>query len=307
MRDPSLATFRQPRHALVPQAFTLEAAEQWALKKAWPLSADRFRLRSFWHIDFIIQHVPGERKARYALRVAQSENYGVAHGFSSALKETDHVLALQDTDHALVGEDSREILKDQRFRNDIDRTALIDLVMGHVSAAANDQVILDQTLREKHALRSRLFADEADAILRRKGLDAIKGSKPHVHVIGAMAGTISALINSGYEVTAADLSPDVVGRNLGGVTVGDGTENGRLIRTADLVVITGMTLPNRTLPALIEAAKINNTSTIMWAVTGRNFGEYYTEHGVDCVISDPSPFLFLLPVPFTIGIWRRKN
>ena len=66
-----------------------------------------------------------------------------------------------------------------------------------------------------------------------------------------------------------------------------------------------MTLPNRTLPALIEAAKINNTSTMIWAVTGKNFGHYYTEHGVDCVISDPMPFL-MLPGPASIGIWRRE-
>ena len=211
----------------------------------------------------------------------------------SALRDTDHALALRDTDHALVGEDSREILKDRRYRTDMDRTALIDLVMGQVSAAANDQVILDQKRRDKYALKSRLFADEADVVLRRKGLDAIKGSKPHVLVIGAMAGTHAALIARGFEVTATDMSPDVVGQNLGGVTVCDGTENDRLIEAADLVIITGMTLPNRTLPGLIEAAKINNTSTMIWAVTGRNFGHYYTEHGVDCVISDPSPFLLL--------------
>ena len=45
------------------------------------------------------------------------------------------------------------------------------------------------------------------------------------------------------------MSPDVVGKNLGGVTVRDATENGSLIEAADLAIITGMTLPNRTLPA----------------------------------------------------------
>ena len=39
----------------------------------------------------------------------------------------------------------------------------------------------------------------------------------------------------------------------------------------------GMVLPNRTLPALLQAAKTNNTSTMIWAITGRNFGYYYTE------------------------------
>jgi hypothetical protein len=289
--------FRQPRDALEPRWFALDMAERWALERAWRLSADRFRLTSFWYIDYIRQHVPGERKTRYTMRLAQSENYGTAFGPTSALR---------DTDQAIVGEDCREILKGRRFRDDIDRTALVDLVMGHVSAAADHQVILDQTLWEKYALRSRLFVDEVDLILRRKGFAAIKGSKSVIHVIGATAGIMGALVDRGFQVTATDLCPDVVGETLGGVTVCDETENDRLIKAADLVIITGMTLPNRTLPVLIKSAKTHNTSTVIWAITGRNFGHYFTEHGVDCVISDPSPFL-MLPGPATIGIWRRKS
>ena len=82
------------------------------------------------------------------------------------------------------------------------------------------------------------------------------------------------------------------------------TPTPRGMEQADLAIITGMTLPNRTLPGLIELAKENNTSTIMWAISGRNFGHYYTEHGIDSVISDPSPFL-LLPGPAMVAIWRR--
>jgi hypothetical protein len=284
-----------PETVLKPYAFTLEAAEQWALERASTLPAHRFRLNSLWYIDLIRQHAPGERKSRYAGRLAQSENYGIAFGLTSELR---------DDDRSLVGEDSREILKERRFRDKIDRTALIDLVIEHVSAAPNDRVILDQTFRDKYALRSRLFADEADVVLRRKGSEAIKGSKPRIHVIGATAGMIGGLVSRGFEVTAADESPNVVGQNLGGVTVCDEAENANLIKAADLVIITGMTLPNQTLPTLIAAAKAHNTSTMMWAITGKNFGHYYTEQGVDCVISDPTPFLFL-PGPASIGIWRR--
>jgi len=289
--------FRQPRDALEPRAFALDMAERWALERAWRLSADRFRVTSFWYIDYIRQHVPRERKTRYTVRLAQSENYGIAFGPTSAL---------WDTDQALVGEDSRAILTERRFRDHIDRTALVDLVIGHVSAVADHQMILDQTLRDKYALRARLFGDEAELILQRKGFDAIKGSKWRILVIGATAGIIGALIERGFEVTATDMCPDLVGEKLGGVTVCDETENDSLIKAADLVIITGMTLPNGTLPVLIKEAKTHNTSTMIWAITGRNFGHYFTEHGVDCVISDPSPFL-MLPGPTTIGIWRRKT
>jgi Putative heavy-metal chelation len=292
----SLTTFRQPRNALNPRALVLETAEQWALEEAWRLPADRFRLTSFWHIDYVRQHVPGERKTRYTMRLAQADDYGIACGSSSVVR---------GDDSALVGEDSREVLEEARFCDNIDRTALIDLVIGQVSTPANHRVSLDQTLRDKYVVRSRLFADEAEIVLRRKGLDAIKGSKPRILVIGATAGIIGALVNRGFEVTATDVAPDVIGQKLGEVTISDETENGRLIEAADLAIITGMTLPNQTLPNLIAAAKAHNTSTMIWAITGKNFGHYYTEQGVDCVISDPCPFL-LLPGPASIGIWRRE-
>src|SRR5215475_9076102 len=94
--DP-LGSFRQPRDALKPSEFTLEAAEQWALERASRLSADRFRLTSLWYLDYVRQHVPGERKTRYTMRLAQAENYGIACCLVPPLRDTDH-------DHALVGE-----------------------------------------------------------------------------------------------------------------------------------------------------------------------------------------------------------
>jgi hypothetical protein len=67
-------------------------------------------------------------------------------------------------------------------------------------------------------------------VLRRKGLDATKEVKPHVHVVRATAGMIGALVTRGFKVTATDMSPDVVGQNLGGVTICDEAENVRLIK-----------------------------------------------------------------------------
>jgi Putative heavy-metal chelation len=301
----SRGTIDQPAAALEPKAFAVEAAEHWVLQEAAGLPADLFRLTSFWYIDFIIQHLPTDRKTRYIARLAQAENYGVAFTLASAFAESDGQLALQENDHALVGVDSRTILKDRRYRSDMDRTALIDAVADHLSSSPTHEVVVDQKRSDKYAVKSRVFADETELVLRRKGPHAIKGSKPHVHVIGAMAGTHAALLARGFEVTAADMSPDVIGQNLGGVTVRDGTQNSKLIETADLVIMTGMTFPNHTLPSLIEAARAGNTSTMIWAVTGRNLGFYYTKHGIDCVISDPAPFLSL-PGPATIGVWRRE-
>ncbi len=290
--------FREPKHALKPSAFSVEAAEKWALKRSWELSEDLFRIRDFWYINLVRQPVVGERKTRYTMKVAQSENYGTAVGLTRVLP---------DPDPELVGKDTRQILQNRLYRDYIDRTTFVDLIMGHVSRRADQQIKLNGAVNAKYVARSRIFADEAGKICRRKGPKNLKGNNPRVLVIGATAGIISALVTRGFDVSATDLWPEAVGKELGGVKILSGkVANARLMKEADLAIMTGMTLANRTLPGLMTLAKKHNTSTMIWAVTGRNFGHYYTEHGADCVISDPSPFL-LLPGPATIGIWRRKK
>jgi hypothetical protein len=286
--------FQQPIDVLNPSAFSIEAAEKWALERVWERPPESFRLTAYFHIDYIVQQVPQERKTRYTARMAKSdENYGLAFGIAPALP---------DLDPDLVGKDVRQILKDRLCRDLIGRTALVDVVMGHVSKPATKQVTLEGSVRDKYFNRARIFAEEAEKIIQRKGC---KGNNARALVIGASSGIIGALINQGFEVSATDLSPAIVGTVLGGVKVCNGrSANVSLMKKADLAIITGMTMPNRTLPGLMKLAQQYNTSTMIWAITGKNFGRYYIEHGVDCVISDLAAF-HLLPGPASIGVWRR--
>lgn len=286
------------RNEMDPTAFSVEAAEKWALARSKTLPEDLFRLTAIWSISFVRQPTLTERKTHYIMRLAQSQNYGLSAALAGRLRKPDA---------ALVGLDARVILKKKLYSSYFDRTALVDLVMGHVSRPADRNIHLDSTFRAKYEARSEIFANEAERVLRRKPLKNGKGTKRGALVIGATAGIIRALAKRGFQVSATDLSPYVLGRRLGGIKVESGQEaNSRRMEESDLAIITGMTLPNRTLPGLIELAKEHNTSTMIWAISGRNFGHYYTEHGVDCVISDPSPFL-LLPGPATMAIWRRKG
>ena len=292
-----MAVFDQPRDALHPPAFSVEAAEKWALERAAKLSEELFRLTSLWSISFVRQPAQEERKTVYVMRLAQSQNYGLSTALS-------HRIGNPSAD--IVGLDTRVILKKKLYSSNLDRTALVDLVMGHVSRSPDRRIDLKGTLSEKYEARSRIFASETKELLKRKCLKDRKG-RPHVLVVGATAGIISALVGVGLHVSATDMSPDILGSRLGGVKVERGQiANAQRIKEADLAIITGMTLPNRTLSSLIQLAKQHNTATIVWAISGRNFGQYYTENGVDCVISDPSPFL-LLPGPATAAIWRRKD
>jgi uncharacterized UPF0146 family protein len=177
--------------------------------------------------------------------------------------------------------------------------------MGHLPQLAVEYVTIDGTVREKYLDRAKIFASEVENIIRRKGSDQLKRAGAHVLVIGATAGIIDALTKHGFQVSATDLSAAVVGTKLAGITIADArVANAELMKKADIAIITGMTLPNRSLPDLVKLAQRYDTSTIIWAITGRHFGRYYTEHGVDCVVSDPSPFL-LLPGPARFAIHRR--
>jgi hypothetical protein len=248
---------------------------------------------AFWTVSFLVQPAPGERRTNYPMRIAQTDNYGTAVGLS----------VLPDPDPELVGQDARQVLASGSCRNPVDRAAVVDAVMSHVSRRADRELMVDGDPYAKYVVRAELFADEASTLLERA---PSKGSRPHVLVVGATTGIIGALVGRGFAVSATDLWPEAVGHELGGVRVQSGsTANARLMQDADLAVITGMTLSNRTLADLMALADQHNTATMIWAVTGHHFGDYYTQHGVDCVISDPSPFL-LLPGPAPMGVWRRK-
>src|SRR5215472_13997660 len=76
-RSPSRAgairrrVLRQPKDALTPAAFSVEAAEQWALHRAAGLDADPFRLLALWSVSFLVQADPSERKTRYTKLIAR--------------------------------------------------------------------------------------------------------------------------------------------------------------------------------------------------------------------------------------------
>jgi len=278
-------------------AFSLEAAEKWALERSENLPDELFRLTAIWYINFVRHPVLGERKTRYTVKLAQAQNYGISMSLSPNLPEPNA---------NLVGQDGRQVLKNGMWGDEIERTALVDLVISYVSRPADQQIRLQGSQHAKYQARSTIFADEVASVLQTKGSKYFKGNKPRVLVIGATAAIIRALLSRGFDVSATDLAPEIIGHELGGVKIQSGEgANEQLIAEADLAVVTGMTLPNGTLPSIVEQAAKYNTSILIWAITGRNFGDYYTENCVDTVISDPSPFLHL-PGAATVAIWRKK-
>jgi hypothetical protein len=197
---------REPRAALKPPAFSIQAAERWALRRSAKAPRSLFRLTDFWYVNFVRQPVPGERKTRYIMKIAVSQNYGASVA---------PMPLSRDPDSDLVGKDAREILRKKLCRNAVDRTAILDLVMGSISRPPDREERLDGTMGSKYVARSRIFADEAEHIIRGKCPNMGKALKARVLVIGATAGIIGALVERGFDVAATDLWPEAVGQREG--------------------------------------------------------------------------------------------
>src|SRR5262249_26799790 len=154
----------------------------------------------------------------------------------------------------------RRILRDRRWKDEADRAAITDLVIGQGSRPAGDRNVLGETLRGKDPPGAGIFCDEATRVLQGPGGEPGKGGRRRVLVVGATAGILHALLGRGLDVCATDLSSDVVGRTLGGVRVLDGrVANARLMKDADLAIVTGISLTNGTMPELMSLAKTHNT------------------------------------------------
>src|SRR5262249_56156629 len=127
-----------------------------------------FRLLALWSVSFVGQADPGERKTRYTMRIAQAEGYGRSGGLGPGLP---------DPDPDLVGQDTRRILRDRRWKDEADRAAITDLVIGQVSRPADDRIVLDETLRRKYTPRAEIFADEATPGLQGPGAEPRKANR----------------------------------------------------------------------------------------------------------------------------------
>ena len=92
---------------MTPPAFSVEAAEMWALKRPQELPADPFRLMAHWYINYDLQPAPNERKTRYTMKIAHTLNYGISADLTPVLPESEP---------DLVGKDVRLILKKRHIQ-----------------------------------------------------------------------------------------------------------------------------------------------------------------------------------------------
>jgi hypothetical protein len=99
----------------------------------------------------------------------------------------------------------------------------------------------------------------------------------------------------------------MIGREIHGVKVEDGYRTNELVGSADLAIVTGMTIATDSLELILEAAHAGGTRLLVFAETGASFGEEYCRTlGVDTVVSEPFPF-YIFQGTSIIEVFRREG
>lgn len=159
--------------------------------------------------------------------------------------------------------------------------------------------VVSGDLAPKAAARARIVAAEVFALL--------PCQETYVHCVGAVGSIIEVLRIGGAHVTVTDLDPQVVGTTLAGVYIEDGRElNDERIDSANLVLVTGMTLANGTFEGLMNRLRQSGKPVVVFAQSAANIFPHLLDCGISTVISEPYPF-YLLPGDSTIDIYRTQS
>jgi uncharacterized protein (DUF4213/DUF364 family) len=179
--------------------------------------------------------------------------------------------------------------------------AILDSLHASHCPAPTTQIQLSGSPITKATERASIVAGEALQLLP-DGLHR----KPKVVNIGAVGNIIVELKSRGFEVSATDLNPNVVGTLLHGVVIQSGEANTHLIQNSDIAVITGMTISNGSIDELLSVARECNTKVVIFAQSGASFARFYLDRGASSVVAEPFPFYIFQGIS-TIGIYRRHR
>ena len=268
----------------------LKILSDWILNATKDLSADDMRIEGSWLLNLNYQPFIGERLFEYDVALVQVKATGAAYSAYDSLKKSDL--------NSLVGNDARKMITDEYTPVNI---ALLDAMFASLSPKADEEFLISGD--DKASQRADIICNEVQNMCRKKQLPEC----PKVVNVGAIGCIIEKLSNQNMIVTASDLDENIIGKELCGVMISDGIHTDKMVAEADLAVITGMTISNGSLPAILEVARKNNTKVMMVSETGSGFGRAYCDlFDIDVVVSEPYPF-YIFKCYSEIKIYRKGN
>jgi len=205
--------------------------------------------------------------------------------------------------HDFLGQDTKKILEEENIECAI-KISILDSMYGSLFPIPQKDIIsksFDGSHSQKNDWRTDIVLHEVERLIG-------KNNASHtfkVLNVGVVASFIKALINAGYDVTGSDFNKTIAEDELTGIRIENGEKTLYLIKDADLVIATGMTIATETLDEIIQECRKHCVKLIVFAETGHSFASYYLNEGVDVFLSEHFPFYSFMG-PSKIDICRKN-
>ena len=148
-------------------------------------------------------------------------------------------------------------------------------------------------------MRAQVIANELHSLAQGLNLENAR-----VLMVGVVGRVMSAMSELGLKVSGVDMDPEVVGKISGGIAVADSSMLSALIPASDIVLITGMTVANSSLDAILHQCSSLGVPVAVYAETGANFAPFYVKWGVASVVSESFP-IYTIPGYSRIAVHRQ--
>lgn len=269
--------------------FMLEKLTEWILSATADMPAEDMRVEGAWLLHLNYQPFVGERLFKYDVALLQVKATGAAYSAYDGIHKSEL--------NAMVGRDAREMLTDRYCPVNI---ALLDAMYGSLFPKPDEEFLISG--EDKAGQRAEIICNEVQNLCNR----GIIPAQPKISNVGAIGCIIGKLNDRGMKVSATDLDPEIIGRELGGVTIVDGAAHTEeMVAESDLAVVTGMTVCNGSLPGILKIARENDTKVLMVAESGAGFGRVYCDlFDIDVAVSEPYPF-YIFRCPSEIRVYRK--
>ena len=253
----------------------LKKLNEWILDATKNLPPEAMRIEGAWLLNLNYQPFVTERLFQYDVAIVQIQATGAAYSAYGSLKQSEL--------SSLVGNDAREMISEEYSPVNI---ALMDAMFASLEPKADEEFLISG--KDKANQRATIIANEVQNMVQ----NGLIPKQAKVVNIGAIGCIIEKLVEAKMQVTASDLDKNLINRELAGINIADGAlHTEQMLAEADLAIITGMTISNGSLPAIIDIAKKNGTKIMMVAETGAGFGRAYCDlFDIDVVVSESYPF-----------------
>lgn len=254
-------------------------------------------IKGIWEINLNFKPSKNERLFTYKVIVVQT-----TYGQGSCYAAPNEPLGI---DRSIIGKSIDEVDMDSGTSFPL-KVAILDSIYGTPTIRPDLEVEISGDSTSKSRYRAEIIAGEVSRIINAKqARSELKSKVPVVLNIGYV-GTFYTILTKSFnpEYLVTDLEDELLSTK-GQVDVFDGNKyNREFLKKADVAIVTGMVIATRTLSDIIETARENNTSVLVFAETGYNLASYYREFGVDVAVSEPFPY-YIFDGSSTIRVFRK--